>query len=290
MIEIRSLKVGSWSPAWLDVTWEVVPSTEDMEEYAFRVECSESEGGPFIPHSKWLIDKYRFRDVLPNQLSNTRRYFYRLAIRHIQSDDVVFSAVTSREGELPIDARRIVELKERYYRSHAGALFYLFPLRTFGQHCPQCYDPYTRRKRDDRCPLCYATGFTGGYHYPIPFWGQKDPHEESHQVTSSTNLQTRMTRITTNPSPDIKAGDLVVDRVNARFIVSSVSGTTRFGINVQQQLTCIGVQVGSIQEKVPLLLDSNLVTTAQIPYKYPTALDVEGDAFADVFGGYYGPE
>ena len=30
-------------------------------------------------------------------------------------------------------------------------------------HCPRCWDPMVKQVRDSRCPVCYGTGYEGGY-------------------------------------------------------------------------------------------------------------------------------
>lgn len=40
-------------------------------------------------------------------------------------------------------------------------------IKVGGPPCSRCYDPVQKKSTDPRCPVCYGTGFEGGYHEPV---------------------------------------------------------------------------------------------------------------------------
>ena len=62
MLKVANIKVRSFSIEYLDLTWEIENTTEDIQEYSFYVERSEAEAGPWKTIAGPLIDKYFLRD------------------------------------------------------------------------------------------------------------------------------------------------------------------------------------------------------------------------------------
>jgi hypothetical protein len=262
VITVTDVRVGSFTLEYLDVTWAIVPTTEDLQEYTFTLERAEADFGPWTAITPALIDRYYVRDNEVHLHSTTRQYFYRVRVTHTPTGETTTTAPVTVEGALPLDAAEIVRLEAVQFQEVIGTRFWLFPVRTFGQRCPQCWDKLLARKTDDRCPVCWGTTFSGGYHYPVAFWGQMDPTEQSDQVTSTTHLQTERTRMRCGPSPYLKSGDLVVDYQNHRFRVTQVSATRRLGRAVHQEAAMVRISKGSIEDRVPLQVDANTVTVA----------------------------
>ena len=285
MIEFSDLRVVSFSIEYQDVYWDIKPTTEDVQDYDFHLERSESMGGPWQELAK-VVDRYYVRDnAIP--LHNTNRVlFYRVRAVHRRTDKEIVSEIASRQGKLPLDGAEIVRLENVLFREHVGVHCWLFPLRTFGQRCPQCWDKALRKATDDNCPTCWGTGFSGGYHYPVGFWGQVDPSDNADQVTASTHLQSNYTAIKMGPAPAVKPLDLVVDNQNTRWKVSSVSYTARLGVAIRQQLSVVRVTKGSIEDAIPLRVDNE--TVQLVPEREYTNPHVPGAGtdLSDILGAY----
>lgn len=275
MIAFRSLRVVSFSIEYQDVWWEIEPTTDDLQDYDFYVERSESMGGPWaqIAH---LIDQYYVRDNDVALHSVNRTFFYRVRAVHRRTDREVISDLASRQGALALDAAEIVRLENLLFREKIGVKCWLFPVRTFGQRCPQCYDRALGKVTDDSCGTCWGVGFSGGWHYPISMWAQVDPPAKSEQSTTSTHLQTQYSLIRMGPAPQVKPLDLIVDNQNRRWKVTSWKATTRFGVPVHQELDVVRVTRGSLEDLVPLRVDNE--TVALVPareFTNPTSTEVE---------------
>lgn len=256
MITFKNTRVVSFSLQYLDVYWEIENTSDDLQEYDFYVERSEAELGPWVLVAGPIVDRYYVRDNNAPLLNANRELFYRIrAVLRISGQETQ-SATFSRVGPLPLDALEIVRNEEVMLREHAGTKVWVFPIRTFGQRCPQCWDRALMKCTDDACPTCWGTGFSAGYHYPVECWAQIDSPNESDQITQNTQLQSQYITMRLGPTPRISSLDLVVDHLNRRWRVSAVSNTTRFGIPVRQQPNLVRVTKGSIEDAIPLKVDT----------------------------------
>jgi hypothetical protein len=260
MIKFRNERVISFSRDYLDLYWEIDPTTEDIQEYQFFVERSESEAGPWLQIAGPLTDRYYLRDDDVHQLSNTRVYFYRVRALHTPSGTELFSKIVDRRGTEDLIAAEIIRNEAVLFQEFVGVRCWLFPIRTFGMRCPQCFDEVLQKRTQDSCPTCWNTQFAGGYHFPIEFWGQIDLPETAEQQSIEDHRQTKYFVLRCNPSPYIKPLDLVIDHQNQRYRIMSVHGTFRLGVPVRQEIRMVQVQKGSVEDKIPLRVDESSLT------------------------------
>lgn len=278
MITFRNERVLSFSLEYQDLYWEIDPTREDLQEYVYYVERSESEAGPWVEITGPMIDRYYLRDNSFPAISVNRVFFYRIHVVHTPSGNESWSRTFNRRGELPLDALEIVRNEQVLFREFVGTKNWLFPRKTFGQTCPQCWDPALRKRLDDSCGMCFGTGFSGGYHYPVAFWGQKDPGEKQEQVSQQLHQQTMMAMLRMGPTPFVKPLDLIIDHQNLRHRVVSIGGTARLGVPVQQQIRFQQVQRGSIEDTIPLRVDLNdLDLVPDRLFSNPQTLDAEAE-------------
>jgi hypothetical protein len=257
---LRNERVVSFSINYNDVFWEIEPTTEDVQQYEFYVERSEAEAGPWDTIAGPLIDQYMIRDNAVHAITtNARTLFYRVRCRHVPTDRVVYSATFDREGSPNILATEMIRLERVLFEEFVGVRCWLFPRRSFGQRCPNCYDSVLGKTVDTRCPTCWGTGFSGGYHYPTAFWAQIDPVPEAEQVSSEDHRRVQMAQLRCGPSPAIKPLDLVIDHQNRRFRVVESGGTSMSGVRVRAEVKMVLIQKGSIEDKIPLKVDTSTV-------------------------------
>lgn len=260
MLEITNPRVVSFSLDYQDVFWEVKSTTEDLQQYEFYVERSEAEAGPWLVIAGPMIDQYFVRDnAVPAITTNARTLFYRIRVLHVPTGKEAYSAVVDREGSPDLLAVEMIRRERVLFEEFTGTKTWLFPRRSFGQRCPNCYDDILGKKVDDQCPTCWGTGFSGGYHYPISFWAQLDAAEESEQVSTEDHRRVQYSQLRANPSPAIKPLDLVIDNQNRRWRAVQCSGTTLRGVMVRQEVRLVLIQRGSIEDKIPLKVENSSV-------------------------------
>lgn len=288
MIKFANERVLSFELDYLDVLWEIEPTTEDIQEYQFFVERSEAEAGPWLQIAGPMVDIYRFRDnATPQITTNARTLFYRVKAVHSPSGKIQYSRVFDQEGQISLHAQEMVRLERVLFEEFVATKCWVFPRRTFGQKCPSCYDEVLEKVIDDACVTCWSTGFSGGYHYPIAFWAQLDSPEQTEQVTLEDHRRVLYYTLRCGPSPALRPLDLVIDHQNRRFRVVSVSGTSRLGVTVRQETRLVQIQRGSIEDKIPLKVDT--ATLRQFPervFSNPHSLEASEPDIGSIFGAY----
>jgi hypothetical protein len=288
MLQFRNERVLSFSLNYYDVFWEIEPTTEDLQQYAFYVERSEAEAGPWDVIAGPLIDQYFIRDnSIHGITTNARTMYYRIRCRHVPSSKEIYSATVDREGSPNLMATEMIRLERVLFEEFVGVRCWLFPRRSFGQRCPSCYDSILGKTIDSRCPTCWGTGFSGGYHYPTAFWGQVDATPETDQVTTEDHRRVQVAQMRCGPSPGIKPLDLIIDNQNRRYRVVESGGTSLSGALVRAELKMVLIQRGSIEDKIPLKVDTSTVVLVP-PRSFQNAHTQEGSKVTsiDVFGLY----
>lgn len=287
MLHIINERVISFSIDYLDVYWEIKPTTEDIQDYSFYVERSEAEAGPWDPLTGPLVDTFYYRDSNIPAITTTRTLFYRIKIVNRLTGDTTYSAIVDRVGKPDVYASEIIKLENVMFTELVGVRAWIFPVKTFGQRCPECWDDVLQKRSSDSCRTCWRTGFSGGYHNPIQVWCQvESPPEETEYVSpmKEDHRQVNYLNVRLGPSPDVKPLDLIVDHLNRRMRVFSVGGTTRFGVTVRQELKCVQIQKGSIEDAIPLQIPQNLLLVPKRNFNQSTE-ETNAD-YNDILGIY----
>jgi hypothetical protein len=288
MISFRNQRAVSFELDYMDVLWEVAPTTEDIQEYQFFVERSEAEAGPWLQIAGPMVDTYRFRDnTVPQITTNARTIFYRVKAVHLPTGRIQYSPLFDQEGKISLLAQEMVRRERVLFEEFVGTKCWVFPRRTFGQKCPSCYDPVMDKIIDDACSTCWSTGFSGGYHYPIEFWAQIDAPEQTEQVSLEDHRRVLYYQLRCGPAPALKPLDLVIDYQNRRHRVVSVSGTSRLGVTVRQEVRLVQIQRGSIEDRVPLNIDTaSLKPFPEREFTNPHSLESSETDLASLFNAY----
>lgn len=256
MLHLKNERVLSFSRRHLDVYWEISPTTEDVQEYEFYVERSQAEAGPFTSIAGPLTDKYFVRDNSVHLINAYRAYYYRIRVLHVPTGKEEYSKVIDQGGDHDLIALEIITNEKVLFEEFVGNKCFLFPRRTFGMRCPQCWNEILGKRTQDKCPTCFNTGFAGGYMHPVAFWAQIDIPEKANQYSIEDVRQTSYPNMRCGPSPEIKPEDLIIDRRNIRYRVVSVGGTFRLGVRVHQEVRLVEVQRGSIEDSIPLNINA----------------------------------
>ncbi len=288
-MKFTRLQVTGFSRRYFDVDWEIAPTHDDMQEWEFFVERSESEAGPWIVVAGPIVDRYYLRDNTTPQISLNRSLFYRVrAVNPSRGLDVV-SMHADREGEPDLIATEIASLEHLLFTEFTGTRSWLFTRRTFGQRCPQCWDDVLSKIIDDSCPTCFRTGFSGGYHYPIEFFAQFDKSPQSENASTYDHHQLNPQTFRCTASPKITPMSLVIDHKNQRFRVLTVSHTSRLGVGVHQEVQAIQLQPGSIEDAIELKVEHRTLSlAASRNYTNPQNLEAAGGADLPELDGLLG--
>lgn len=255
MLEVCNLQVKSLDVDALTLFWEIKDTNEDVWDYTFQIERSESPLGPFNPVSEPFSDRYTFRDSIVNLFHKWRDYWYRVkVVRKSDSEESTTESVR-QEPKPDLHALEVRRVELILFREHIGRQAWLFPRRTFGQRCPHCYDRRTGNRRKSHCETCFDTSFVRGYLDPMSIYLQLDPNPKSVQLTQLTETQQANTSARTPYFPPVKPRDIIVEAENKRWRVTRVSTTERLRAVLHHELALHEVPRSDIEYKIPINIE-----------------------------------
>lgn len=155
------------------VWWQLLPTFNEPGPYTFQLQF----GRTGLPVANDWVDAGApvVNGVLA--IDDQKRLYGKTLETHYR---VVLTTAVSRYVSLPTDAQGRLDEKDwcqareiirketlRHTKcSHDG--FIVKRLR-YGRRCTRCLDPQTGEIQNSRCPECFGTGFSGGYHPPLAF-------------------------------------------------------------------------------------------------------------------------
>ena len=281
MLKIKNLKVYSLELEYLDLTWELESTTEDVWDYRFTVERSESPLGPWDVISEAFTDIYTFRDVALNQQHRYRTFYYRLKIENASTSVVSYSDTAHLSAAPDLVALEVRRLEHVVFREHIARRCWVFPRRTFGQRCPSCYDPVTGHQINDNCITCFDTTFVRGFLDPIEIWVQFDPTPKHHENMQLAKTQQENATGRTLDFPALKPGDIIVEVENRRWRIERVTRTERLRAPLHQELVLHAIEIGDIEYKLPIRLEDLAGFQPSPSRNFTNPQDLEGAKDAD---------
>jgi len=259
MIEVVGLVVGSLDIDYLEVSWKIKDTTEDVLDYTFQVLRSESPGGPWDPVTEEITDRYIVRDILPRPFHAGRLMNYILRVRNKMTGDMQEYGPTTKKPEDDLVSLELKRHLQILFREFAGTRCWILPVRSFGQRCPSCWDKTLSKRMRSGCGTCFDTGFVRGYLNPVEVWLQIDPGSSLSEQNQNTGPTHQMN--TTARLPDFGFGkprDLLVEGDNRRWRVVSVNYTEHNRSPVMLEYQLHQIPEGDIEYKIPINLDEAL--------------------------------
>lgn len=300
-LEFKNLLVRSFSLDFLEVTWEIENTTLDVHDFQLEIFRSESPMGPWDRLGEPFEDRYRFVDNRVNLLDRWRQIYYKIvSTEKADTTNAVSSAAATFHAEPDLIANEIQRLERLVWEEYAGRRCYIFPVRTFGQRCPHCFDGpekgkgHTSQRRRSQCLTCYGTTFARGYLNPIEIFMQIDPSPKANQTLPLSERQQVDTAARLPNFPLIKPKDIIVETENRRWRVVRATPTERLRSVVHQELVLHEIARGDIEFQLPINVDSlkDLEPSPGRNFTNPQNLEsFEQEAVKHAFGVYgYGNE
>lgn len=255
----QNLLVRSFSLDFQEFTWEIESSDLDPHDFQCYVLRSESPMGPWDVIAGPFEDKYRFVDNRVNLLHRWRNIYYKVrSVAKADSTNVVESDATTQYAEPDLIAEEIQRLERLLWQEFAGRRCFIFPARTFGQRCGNCYDGpdkgkgFTSQRRRSNCLTCYDTGFVRGYFDPIEVFMQIDPAGGGIEQQPIAERHVENTSARLPNFPILKPRDIIVEGENRRWRVVKVTSTERLRSVVHQELILHAINIGDIEYQLPI--------------------------------------
>ena len=219
------------------------------------------------PNSWILVSEspvaYYLEDTVNRYQGQTVDGFYRIRLvssefEHVSEPIRLFQKLTFTEYRT---ALRIIRAENRQiYHKSPG---FLLKRKQLGTQCTACVDLLTGLSTNDQCPICYHTGFIGGYFEPIPCGMEITVKGSNHRIDpdrGSVNDKQVQGRITALYFPE--QNDVWVDETTG----------SRYRV--------VGYEVICHQRSVPLVLMAVLkhIPVSDIVYKVKASRNVVASA------------
>lgn len=253
-LKIERFRVRSLDVAQMEVTWETDNFLNDVLDYTFQVLRSESGEGPYEPITQEFEDRYIFVDRRVPTAYRYRQFWYKLRVKQKSTGDTVDFGPESQAAEPDLIAMTIRRLEQTGLTQVFGRMCWLFPRRTFGTRCRNCWDPQLSAKKRANCVQCYDTGFLRGYLNPIEVWVQIDPVAKAVQLQQIQKDQQQITSARMTFYPVVKVGDVLTELENQRWRVVGVTQSERLRAPIKQELSLRAIMPTDIEYKLPLNL------------------------------------
>lgn len=258
MIEVVNIIVRSYSVEYLDISWEIKDTQDNVRDYDFYVLRSMSPEGPFDVIAGPFVDFYMFRDSTVPKTTPNRVWYYK--IRTVKRDtgeekdwgNTFYMRPATQNAPADLYAKEMSRRMNLLLSEFIGRKYILYKIRTFGQRCPTCWDPIKKAKRLSYCVDCFGTGFAGGYHSPMIIHLQLDPAPESVQTLGDQETLQKNTTARCSNYPPLTFRDVLISPENERWRVSQVSTTTKLGAVVHQNLTLHLIPRTDIEYRLPV--------------------------------------
>jgi hypothetical protein len=116
----------------------------------------------------------------------------------------------------------------------AGRYFRFIKRKTWGTHCTKCWDPVLFRQSDPLCPVCWGTGWVGGYFTAQTFKGMINSDPNYNQITMFGEWRPSDVMLWTLDTPLLNPKDIIVDDNNKRWLVGQVRYVQKYGHIIEQ--------------------------------------------------------
>jgi len=176
--EFKSLEIWHVTRGGTQICWGLSQNTFFRGRHHFFVDYGQPATDEWITlNAEPIVDDCCYFDECQRNWADLIDHYYR--VRLVLPDEPgcpVFKSMPQRaNGRLDrkkwLVARDIIRREYLQQRKVVGGTKgFLLKRKKFGRACPVCLDWDTKEVRDSDCPVCYGTGFEGGYYPAIEYW------------------------------------------------------------------------------------------------------------------------
>lgn len=225
----------------------------DSAAIVFRVRKGGGPEGPFETVAEGITSFYLhdYHDVqepgtvTQNHHTLQRTLFYEVTATAVAQPPAPASRIAPARAVAPVGdflPRRQYLLRRKIHSDIRDSFrfnsipFAVLKRRHWGVRCTACFDLTTGRVTNGRCPVCYSTGFVGGYHEPVEIAARKGVTNVHVQDAAQGKVEVNQIDITLLDYPALQVDDLVCEiRQDRRYIVKHATRTELRGVPVHQK-------------------------------------------------------
>lgn len=235
-LAFQTIKVMPVTMTSILIEWALEPTAASLAGLSFTVEQSGGVDGPWdilttgLVASSWL-------DTTANLRNKHRTYFYRVQALFPPNAPTI-SPVSTWKNTIDRVGFSIVSRLNMVLRNTKGKgigiKFTHYPVRTWGQRCPDCYDIVKQRLSESNCATCFGTNWVGGFWSPGLAYGSIQSRPALTEL-GWQELNPNESAILFSSHPPLHVRDILIDKENAvRWRVVRINSTTKKDITVHQ--------------------------------------------------------
>lgn len=212
-------------------------------------------GGPNGPWTQVLSagDQYSFMDrfdevqstleeLQPNSLRLFQEVHYRVTATSVSTGH----QVVTLEETGPHDATRRMQMylrkAQNYFKRtlrYNATPIAILKKRRWGPRCPKCFDKRTKEVIRPNCPVCWGTGFVGGYWAPFYTKARRNVSSNSSSITPAQKSDANDGSFWIEAYPSVERDDIIVSKSDQRRFRCDVQLETEIQLNTaHQEVTC----------------------------------------------------
>lgn len=231
---------------------------------AFQDEATEREIPPVLPTESSVVTVSYYRNTNFVKTDLDTRSFYRITTVAVDPTNGTGLVETPLDQSPALHSHEVESLdwvwKEAIRRNlwilqQGGERVKVFVQKTHGTPCVCRRDIETlefSKQPNAHCPICFGTGFVGGYEGPYELIIAPDDQERNVEKTMwGKNLQ-HMYEVWTTPRPVLTQRDFIVKQTNERYSIGPVRRPSVRGMHLQQHFTINYLAEEDIRYEVPI--------------------------------------
>jgi hypothetical protein len=255
MLIVKNIRVQSFSLKFLQISWEIDPTAEDIYSYKFDVYRSESEEGGYDQLNQTpLVDEYDFRDIQVNLLAKEKDVYYIIRATNTLNNEYKEYGPVKYTPEQDLIAEEISRRHILTLRQFTGRKCLIYRVRTFGTRCG-CFDPILGKITKASCETCYSTGWVKGYLRPMQVYiNITAPSRDLLETMMGDSEPIQGEGFLAN-YPVLKPRDVIIENENKRWRVQKVITSQKFRSLISQRIALSQLVPSDIEFRLPVNLE-----------------------------------
>lgn len=245
MIAVQNLLVVKRPPRQILLSWVLQDTDENPLIYTFTVQHSNNDSLGFTDISiplAFTIGNFIQKMEIGNELNQ----FYRIKIINTKTKEETYSKPQSYDKINDYVANAISYWEAIYLRNLIRRKTAVFFRMHEGQRCPNCWDNLLKRVTKTNCPLCFGTGYNGGYYGPLPSFFSVIAPVPLVQLPTADYHNSAIQGWTSIP-PHLQNQDLIYSYGDSDFYRIIKTNTTKVrGMSLRYDLSLEAINKGEI--------------------------------------------
>ena len=247
MLSLNTFNIHAYRVDDLALSWSYETTSEALSGYHLDVyRCEAPVSGTDLSEYTLIASGLSATTVayvdtsVSGYFHHNRDWYYKLKIINVTSLESsvlpIVPAYLNKPGTVDKSYLEILRRKNLALNRKVGRTFKLLKRHTLGTRCTSCWDPISFRVTESDCQICLGTGWVDGYFDPIEFTAMTNDAPTFQEITMFGNFMPSDSLLYTTNFPMFKAGDIVVDDNNDRWIVRDNRAVRKLNKVIEQKL------------------------------------------------------